>query len=281
MKRTLYVSDMDGTLLSADSRVSAFTASALNRLAAAGVFFTVATARTAATVEPLLSGVATAPLAVVMTGAALWDRRAGRYTDCRFFEPATLDRALDACLSAGIHPFIYTLEGDSILDVYHGGKTLNAYERSFYTPRADLPLKRFHLSSAAPSSSAARTLLLFAMGPRQAIGSAASAISSRTPCHVSSYPDIFDPETSLLEVFAPGVSKAGAVGRLKEMFAADELTVFGDNLNDLPMFAGADISVAVANAQPEVLRAATLCIGANTDDAVARYISGREGIVCR
>jgi hydroxymethylpyrimidine pyrophosphatase-like HAD family hydrolase len=41
--------------------------------------------------------------------------------------------------------------------------------------------------------------------------------------------------------------------------------VFGDNLNDLPMFAEADTSVAVQNAKPEVKEAAD-CI---TDDVVA------------
>ncbi len=47
---------------------------------------------------------------------------------------------------------------------------------------------------------------------------------------------------------------------------------FGDNINDLPMMREADLAVAVSNALPEVKDAADIVIGANTDDAVARFI---------
>jgi len=52
--------------------------------------------------------------------------------------------------------------------------------------------------------------------------------------------------------------------------------VFGDNLNDLPMMAVADVAVAVENALPEVKAKADVVIGPNTDDAVARWIEDRE-----
>ena len=74
-------------------------------------------------------------------------------------------------------------------------------------------------------------------------------------------------------MFAPGVSKASAVTDLKKLTGADRLTVFGDNLNDLPMMAVADVAVAVGNAFPEVKAAADIVIGSNRDDAVALYIS--------
>jgi hypothetical protein len=53
---------------------------------------------------------------------------------------------------------------------------------------------------------------------------------------------------------------------------ADRLTVFGDNLNDLPMMAVADVAVAVENALPEVKKAADIVIGTNQSDAVALYL---------
>ena len=84
-KRTLYISDLDGTLLGADSRVSQRSTAILNELVRRGVMFTCATARTPATVQPLLSGIRQSvftdaegmqrPLpAIVMTGAGMWNR---------------------------------------------------------------------------------------------------------------------------------------------------------------------------------------------------------------
>ena len=72
--KTLYVSDMDGTLLGSDGRVSDRTAGIITRLSYLGVPITVATARTPATVRPLLAQTHTIVDAVVMTGAATWSR---------------------------------------------------------------------------------------------------------------------------------------------------------------------------------------------------------------
>ena len=80
---TVYVSDLDGTLLDAGSRLSDESAAIISGLTARGALITVATARTPATVEPLLADAPTALPAIVMTGAALWDRRHRRYVDTK------------------------------------------------------------------------------------------------------------------------------------------------------------------------------------------------------
>ena len=74
----LFVSDMDGTLLGSDSRVSPVSADIISRLSRSGVPITVATARTPASVEVLLADTLISVPAIVMTGAALWDCASGR-----------------------------------------------------------------------------------------------------------------------------------------------------------------------------------------------------------
>ncbi|MDE7496728.1 MAG: HAD hydrolase family protein [Muribaculaceae bacterium] len=82
--KTLYVTDLDGTLLDAEGRVSARSAALLNEAIADGAAFTVATARTPATVAPLLADVDMRLPAGVMTGAALWNPKTGIYSDTRY-----------------------------------------------------------------------------------------------------------------------------------------------------------------------------------------------------
>ena len=71
-----------------------------------------------------------------------------------------------------------------------------------------------------------------------------------------------------------GWNKGTAVAWLAERLGIglDEVVVFGDGDNDLPMFAAVPNSVAVANATPEAAAAARWHIGACEDDAVAHAI---------
>lgn len=270
MTRTLYVSDMDGTLLGADSQVSDTSRNIITELSEQGALITVATARTPATVKPLLRGTLTLPPAVVMTGAALWSSAA--YAEVRFMPEADVEASLAVCADCDVHPFVYTLGADGVLEVFHDGSALNRAEQSFYDQRRNLPLKRFHLKHPLPDDARNRTILLCALGRLADTDRAALTLAQRTECAVQSYPDVVIRDTGVLEVFAPGVSKAAAIERVKQLTGADRVVAFGDNLNDLPMLAMADVAVAVANALPEVREAADVVIGPNTSDAVARFI---------
>ncbi len=270
---TLYITDMDGTLLGTDSRVSGRSADIISGLSRQGALITVATARTPATVVPLLSGIHTLPPAIVMTGCALWLRREGRFAMPRFLPGDDVTSALGICREHDIHPFVYVMAPDgATLDVYHSGVQLNKAEESFYLERSRLSLKRFHLGIPAPPRSLSFGMLLYAMGDREPVEAAAATFRSRTSCAVCCYPDIFNPEVYNLEVFPPGVSKAKAVEALLRQTGASRLVVFGDSLNDLPMLGVADVAVATDNALAEVREAADIVIGANYTDAVARFI---------
>lgn len=270
--KTLYVSDMDGTLLSSDSMVSRRSGEIISRLTTQGALITVATARTPATVEPLLRGILTSPPAIVMTGAAMWDRREQTYRNTYFLPEDEYQTISELCLRYGVAPFVYVLSPDMHLDVYHAAPKMNRPEACFVQERSGLHLKTFHLATPAPEIARSRTLLLFAMGSRREVEAVAAHLRENSDCYVSCYPDIFNPETGYLEIFAPGVSKADAVLRLKASTGADRVVAFGDNLNDLPMFGVADLAVAVGNALPDVKDAADVVIDPNYTDSVARFI---------
>ena len=55
------------------------------------------------------------------------------------------------------------------------------------------------------------------------------------------------------------------------------LVVFGDQVNDLKLFALASESIAVANAVPEVIARATEVIGHHDDEAVIDFIEQHFG----
>lgn len=273
MKRTLFVSDLDGTLLGADSRVSPRSVQMLNEAVGRGALFTVATARTPATVVPLMQNVRMSLPAIVMTGAAAYETAHGFYTSCSTIADTVADEIEAAVRACGVTPFRYTMGPDGVLDTYYSGTVPSDAEQLFIDQRKHMVLKRMHINEpAAAPRLPESTIMFFAMGPMERISDAACRLRAAGCCSVSCYTDSTFPGMGLLEVFRLGVSKAAAIRRLAAELRVDSITVFGDNLNDLPMMEIADTAIAVANAAPEVLAAADLVIGSNTDDSVARHI---------
>ncbi|MCM1520302.1 MAG: HAD family hydrolase [Lachnoclostridium sp.] len=266
----LYISDLDGTLLDDTSKVSARSAEIISRLSADGAMISIATARTPATVVPLLKDCNIRIPVVVMTGAALWDMASQRYIDAKLLNPEAVPEVIKSFREFGVSPFVYCIEG-GMLEVYHHGR-MTTEEQQFVDQRKGLPLKRFHLDSTPEQVDSAKdVILIFGMGEYENLHRVAEALNQNGEYSISFYEDNAS-TLYYIEVFARGISKAGAIQRLAEITEADKITVYGDNLNDLSMMAIADDSVAVANAKPEVLKAASRIIGPNNEDAVANDI---------
>ena len=78
----------------------------------------------------------------------------------------------------------------------------------------------------------------------------------------------------LLEVCAPGVSKATTLARLAGEWgiSASEVVAFGDMPNDVPMLQWAGWGFAMTGAHPEAVAAAPHLTGSVADDGVAQVI---------
>lgn len=267
--RTLYVTDMDGTLLNNGSFVSDESADIITDLSERGALITVATARTPATVVPLMQSTYTLLPYIVMTGAATFDPRDMTYHDLQTINADDADNALRLLSANGVSPFVYYFGDDGMLTVWHD-RQMSEVEQEFYHSRTRLSLKRF---TFIPEPSGREIALLFALGSTDRITAAAEAMAANDRYSISCYPDIFRHDISLLEIFAAGVSKASAIERMARHHRCDRIVTFGDNKNDLPMFAISDIAVAVANAHPVVREAADIIIGPNYDNSVAKFIA--------
>jgi Cof subfamily protein (haloacid dehalogenase superfamily) len=79
-----------------------------------------------------------------------------------------------------------------------------------------------------------------------------------------------------LDITAPLANKGDGVSVLAQAFGVPlaEVAVIGDQLNDLPMFARAGLSIAMGQARPEVQAKAMLTTSGNDEDGVAAAIAG-------
>lgn len=272
VSKTLYVSDLDGTLLDSNSQLSEGSVSMLNELIEKrGVNFSIATARTPATVVNIMGRVRTRLPYVVMNGAAMWCNEEKRFLNT---VPIVKGKVVEVCEvfeAHGLCPMVYRVNGNR-LEVRSCGE-LSAQEEGFVHMRRCLDYKRFFLDDAGYKVDECDALLVFAMNDYERLRPVYQEIVAMGDCSSVFYHDIFDASVGLMETYAPGVSKAGAVSRLAKEVGAERLVVFGDNRNDIPMMQIADVAVAPYNAVDEVKAIANVVIEPNYTDAVVRFIA--------
>ncbi len=267
--KTLYISDLDGTLLNDNAVISEYSRAELKRLTDEGVFFTVATARTTDTATMLIEGTGINMPVVLMNGVCIYDIQRGRYIKIeRISDEAkrTAQRILD---EHGVFGFWYAVK-DNAMTKYYVKPGSPAAERVIME-RAKMgkpftKIERF--SDCLPEP-----LIYYSIcNIKEKIEAAAVELKKVEGLRIEFYKDTYLENHWYLELCADTVSKREAVQFLRGEYGFDKVVGFGDNLNDLPMFEACDVSCAMANAVAEVKSKATHVIGSNNDDVVVRWI---------
>lgn len=267
--RTLYISDLDGTLLNEKSRITATTANVINQLIDDGMLFTIATARTPATVVELMKEVNISLPVILMTGALLYDIKSNKYLHISSFDTDVSARLIDVIAGYGISPMVYYVD-NSVLCVNYRRPITNR-QRYFIAQRNGTPFKKYVEVKEHPIAPPT-TVLIFFMGNYDKLKVIYDALSDiEGHCSYLYYDNILE-DQGYLEIYPSGTSKANAIERLAREINVDEIVSFGDNLNDIPMFEISHRCYAMDNAVDEVKLYATDIIDSNMDDGVARFL---------
>lgn len=263
----IYISDLDGTLLNNNGALSEYTISVLNKLNEHNINFSIATARTPATVVPILSKVNISLPIIVMNGAAIYDLKSNKYITYNSIPKTTTSKILDILKNNNISGFCYTIDNNHIFAYYD--KISNICQTNFLNSRLGSPLKTF-VNGPIPKDSDIIHFLL--MDNKESIMNAYEQIKGIDGLYFVAYEDIYNKEVYTLEIYSEKSSKAKAIKYLMEQFNFNKLTSFGDNLNDIPMFELSDECFAVSNATDELKNISTSIIESNTNDGVAKYL---------
>ena len=266
--KTLYVSDLDGTLLTPEKEIGKASADILNHLIQKGLLFTVATARSPATACEVLSNLKLELPGILLNGAVLYDFRRRRFAGSAPMSYEAASKALEVYRQAGRMPFLYTLEDDEICVSYE--RFGHPAEERFCQERKGKAYKRFEQRELVLSQKDV-PIYFTMMDKRTVVEPLYRKIQQIQGLKAAFYHDNYE-DVYFLEVFSSQASKSLAVLRLKEMLGAGRVVAFGDNGNDVDMLAAADVGCAVGNASPEAKAASGQIIGSNTEDGVAEYL---------
>lgn len=263
--RTLYVSDLDGTLLQSNQQTSEYTNTVINTLVNQGMIFSYATARSLITAKKVTKGIEAKIPLIVYNGAFVIDNLTEEILIANYFNDSIYS-LLDDLFCHDVYPIVYAhIDGKekfsfvpelctrgmkTFIDSRTGDIRTNAVEEIhnlkngniFYITCIDEPEKLKPLYE-----------------------------KYKEKYHCVYQTDIYTND-QWLEIMPLKTSKSNAIRQLQSMLDCDKLIVFGDGKNDIDMFQMADESYAVANAHEDLKQYATEVILSNDEDGVAKWL---------
>ena len=262
MLPALIASDVDGTLLNPDERVSARTRDAVRAAMAGGAQFVLATGRPPRWIPPVVEELGFAPMAVCANGAVIYDAETDRVVSARTLPVDTLTELAE--ITARVVP-------GSGLAVERIGRSAHdtatpqfvsapGYEHAWLNPDNTEVSYEDLLSAPAVKLLVRKT------------GMPSSELAAKLARHVGILGDItYSTDDGLVEISAIGISKAVGVDEVARRWeiTAEDVLAFGDMPNDVPMLRWAGHGVAMGNAHPEAVAAADEVTAPNGEDGLA------------
>ena len=266
--KTLYLSDLDGTLLNRKTELTQKTVSILNGLMEQGLCFSIATARSRSSALPIIHKLNLTCPAVFHNGTFVMDPLTGKIFSSEMFSPIQRQKIRQILDQEGIRPVCYSfLAGKERLS-YCVGKQNDGMEFYLNKRRKD---PRMRACCSEEELYNGEIYYFTCIGSREELAPVYQKVRFLDGVRCVFQQELYRPEF-WLEIMPERASKAHGMQKIKDLLCCDRVVVFGDALNDLSMFEVADEAYAVSNAADKLKQAATGIIGSNEEDGVAQWI---------
>ena len=256
----LIASDLDDTLLNAQSDLTERTLRALKSAMDAGILVSLSSGRMSEAMEPFAKRIDVNAPMIEYNGALIVDPADGRTLFSTAIQAETALAVARALEEMDIYFQVYPGRGYFCA---HRTPHTAAYEASIRVPcqEVGVSLSRWMQGSM---------IKMLAIASPEKIDAAQARLRAAFPEGVS----FMKSKPHYLEIISQGVDKGAALRALCAELgvAKDEVMAFGDGQNDAPLLAAAGWGVAVENAAPDCKAAARLIAPANTEDGVAQVI---------
>lgn len=270
MQKTLYISDLDGTLLNEKAEISEETAQAVNELVSEGGCFSFATARTAVTSVPITSSLDINVPVVLMNGVCVYDTVKKEYIKTEKIPDSAFAEMISVLKRFRLSGFLFSITDGVLETCYENLESENA--RKFYEERKCRYGKNFKKISDFAERAGQNAVYYSVTDRKDVLDPVYSAVKEINGIHIDYYRDVYDNNFWYMEISSAAASKYNAVMFLRREYGFERIIGFGDNLNDLPLFKACEETYAVANARDELKSEATGIIPANTENGVAEKI---------
>lgn len=277
LKNHLYVSDMDRTLLRSDGTLSDYSRRVLERLLQQGLWFTVASARAWSEMTPILKDLPLRLPVIAVNGAYLTDYQTGKHIVINDIPIDLATAIFHTIQNYKLSPFIVGFNGQQ--DCLFWDDLINPEMQWYHDMLVLSGDKRLMRLDRLTDAFRHRIIAFAVMGDKSLVSELHQRLAELFPGKLENFlfENPYSPGHWWLTIHDQNACKSKALRTLMELYAItpQQLTVFGDHINDIKMFELAGTAIAVANAEQVVKNRADLIIGSNDQDAVVDYIQSQ------
>ena len=270
--KALYVTDLDGTLLNRQDRVSPFSVRVINELVDRGLLFTYATARSLVSASRVTEGLSTKIPVIAYNGAFIFQPSTGEILSSERFTDEERSKVKEVLNQYRISPLVYSfisgIEKVSWIPQYEN----DGIRRYLSNRQSD---RRFRAVQDSDSLYQGDSFYYTCIGEKDELQPVYELFSNDSHFRCTMQQELYRPEY-WCEIMPAKASKANAIRKMKEMWGCSRVISFGDAVNDIPMFEISDECYAVQNAVDELKAIATGVIGSNEEDGVARWLMDHD-----
>lgn len=268
MSKTLYVSDLDGTLLNSKIKVNQETVEIINELVKEGLNFTYATARSLVSAAPPTEGLVLKMPVIVHNGAFIVDSNDGKILMAETFTTDQVEKVHMEANKYNLSPFVYALMNDRQNVSYVVNKVNSGMQNYLNDRDGDDRMKPL---SDEKNLYKGDVYYFTFIGTQEELTGMYNVFKDNADYICNFAKDIYY-DDFWLEIMPKGATKANAILKLKKQYDCDRVVCFGDAINDISMFRIADECYAVENAVDELKKIATGVISSNEENGVAIWL---------
>ena len=264
------VFDLDGTILTQDNKLTPRTVNAIKKCKERGIRIIVATGRVISAAEPYRKEISAEGPMIYLNGSIIADMDKGGIIKTTCMDIDTVNYCIDLARKMNVYCQIYI----------HGG-SLNEKELLLFAEK-DSPYRESyhkHTGVLAEITNLKEKLLdpnyrdvikvMFIAEPEDNLG-----VRADLDKNIGEKVYIVQTYRTFLEILNKDISKGKALSYVMDMFSLkpEEVIVFGDEENDIPMFEAAAFSAVPSSSKESVRARAKTVVGPNTEDGVAKFL---------
>ena len=262
---TLYVSDLDGTLLRSNETTSEYTNYVINSLVDKGMIFSYATARSLITAKKVTKGIKAKIPLIVYNGTFIIDNITEEILIANYFDDSVYS-VLEDLFYHNVYPIVYAYIDGKEKFSFVPELCTNGMKMFLESRKGDI---RTNSVNSLHKLKEGNIFYITCIDEPEKLKPLYDKYKDKFHCVYDT--DIYTKE-QWLEIMPLEASKSNAIKQLQALLNCEKLIVFGDGKNDIDMFQIADESYAVTNAHEDLKKYATEVILSNDEDGVAKWL---------